>query len=225
VRRTLDWSTLPSKQCLKRHVQAFDQLESHSKECVESQGRSYVMCRSIQQAKQQSNSCQSTILLSPGKSHSHSIKRTRLLLQSNTIQYNPIQSNPIQSNPSIIRQLFPHYQYQRTLKGKFDLCQVWNLGPLSQVLPLTAIHIPSNHSGHQCHQQHYQEQQQDPQESKIFCKTRALAVFDRDRLVGRYRRYHSIVDKHRAVRRRMVSLRASFQCDDTFEVTDAISLR
>ena len=150
-----------------------------------------------------------------------------ILIQSNVQDCcsNPIQSNTIQYNPSIIRQLFPHYQYQRTLKGKFDLCQVWNLGPLSQVLPLTAIHIPSNHSGHQCHQQHYQEQQQDPQESKIFCETRALAVFDRDRLVGRYRRYHSIVDKHRAVRRRMVSLRASSQCDDTFEVTDAISLR
>ena len=138
----------------------------------------------------------------------------------------PMQCNPIhQCNQLSASCDFPHHQYQRTLKRIVDLCQVWNLSRLSQVPPSTAIHIPSNHASDQCHQQHYQEQQQDPQESKIFCETRALAVFDRHRLVGRCRRYHSVVDKHRAIRRRMVSLRASSQCDDTFEVADLISLR
>jgi len=160
--------------------------------------------------------------------HHTVINRGLALIQSNVQDCcsNAMQCNPIhQCNQLSASCDFPHHQFQRTLKRIVDLSQVWNLSRLSQVLPSTAIHIPSNHSSHQCHQQHYQEQQQDPQESKIFCETRALAVFERDRLVGRCRRYHSVVDKHRAIRRRMVSLRASSQCDDTFEVADLISLR
>ena len=119
---------------------------------------------------------------------------------------------------------------ERTLKRKVDLCQVWNLGRLPQVPSSTTIHIPSDHSSNQSKQQSQQQhncqrQQQDPQPSKILDQVIALAVLDRDRLVGRCRREHPVVDKHRAIRFRLISLRASSECGDAFEGFDIVDLR
>jgi len=212
-----------------RHDRVLRQLESHSKECVESLDR---------------------FLIGPNHHHHHQNSCVRIhhrssssndpstLVLSNvqdccSIQY-PI-SNPIESVVMIHPSIHPCERAskrvrERTLKRKVDLCQVWNLGRLPQVPSSTTIHIPSDHSSNQSKQQSQQQhncqrQQQDPQPSKILDQVIALAVLDRDRLVGRCRREHPVVDKHRAIRFRLISLRASSECDVALEAAKLVHCR
>jgi len=164
-RHTRHWSTLLSTQRQNRHDRVLRQLESHSKECVESLDRFLIGPNHHHHQFKPSSSkllCQNPSSIKFFKrsidSRSRSVKRTRLLL-------NPIsnhQSNPIESVVMIFHpcERASKRVRERTLKRKVDLCQVWNLGRLPQEPSSTTIHIPSDHSSNQSKQQHEQDHKQ-----------------------------------------------------------------